>query len=107
MKNTFIWISYDLGVTGDYEGLYAWLDNLGAKECGSGMAFVKNFEFEGDLIGTLKSEIKDHVSLTKRTRIYILHDTNGPPTGQFIFGRRKSSAWAGYGDDPEQELDGI
>lgn len=29
-----IWISYDLGVSGDYENLYAWLDDHGAKECG-------------------------------------------------------------------------
>ena len=34
MKTSTIWISYDLGVRGDYEGLYAWLDSHGAKECG-------------------------------------------------------------------------
>ena len=29
-----VWISYDLGIRGDYEGLYAWLDSHRAKECG-------------------------------------------------------------------------
>ena len=30
----FVWISFDLGVKGDYEGMYAWLDSKDAKECG-------------------------------------------------------------------------
>jgi len=32
MKQT-IWISYDLGLQGDYPGLYRWLDLHKAKEC--------------------------------------------------------------------------
>lgn len=35
-----IWISYDLGVKGDYEGLYAWLDDHKAIECGDSVAFI-------------------------------------------------------------------
>ena len=34
-----IWLSYDLGVRGDYEGLYAWLDKHQAKECGDNIAY--------------------------------------------------------------------
>ena len=34
MTRSTIWISYDLGVRGDYENLYSWLDTHGAKECG-------------------------------------------------------------------------
>ncbi len=29
-----IWISYDFGVRGDYEGFYTWLDLHDAIECG-------------------------------------------------------------------------
>jgi hypothetical protein len=36
-----IWISFDLGVKGDYEQLYAWLDNHGAKECGPNLATLR------------------------------------------------------------------
>ena len=34
MQEQMIWLSYDLGVDGDYENLYAWLDHKEAKECG-------------------------------------------------------------------------
>ena len=33
-----IWLSFDLGVSGDYEGTYAWLDDKSARECGSSVA---------------------------------------------------------------------
>lgn len=32
MPTRTIWISYDLGVQGDYEGLYGWLDTHKARE---------------------------------------------------------------------------
>ena len=28
-----IWLSFDLGISGDYEGMYAWLDDKNAQEC--------------------------------------------------------------------------
>lgn len=44
-----IWISYDLGIGGDYDGLYRWLANHKAVECGDGLAFFnyvpKNNEY--------------------------------------------------------------
>ena len=60
MKGT-IWLSYDLGVSGDYEGIYAWLENHDAKECGSSVAFLKSYEFEGDLLESLKADIEEAV----------------------------------------------
>ena len=45
--NKAIWLSYDLGVSGDYEGIYAWLAKHGAKECGDSLAFL-NYEYEHD-----------------------------------------------------------
>ncbi len=37
VKKTF-WITYDLGIRGDYNSLYKWLDKYKAKECGNGVA---------------------------------------------------------------------
>ena len=72
MRST-IWLSYDLGVGGDYEGLYAWLDNHGAKECGSSIAFIPGYEFRDDLPDYLRRDIKEAVNLGKRSRIYVIY----------------------------------
>ena len=94
-----VWLSYDLGVKGDYEGLYAWLDDLEAKECGDSLAFFSyEVEHGEDLIEKIKEDIKNNVSITKRDRIYIiLRGEERKIRGKFIFGKRKSSPWTGYG----------
>lgn len=89
MKST-IWLSYDLGVNGDYEGLYSWLDGHGAKECGTSVAFLK-YAHEGDLATALKADIEAAVSLDKRSRVYLIHERKGkylPDTGFFFDGLR-------------------
>ena len=91
-----VWLSYDLGVNGDYEGLYSWLDNHDARECGSGIAFMK-FTYEGDLMASLQKEISDNVKLEKRSRIYIVHMSDGRMRGRFLIGRRKGAPWEGFG----------
>lgn len=40
MKKQSVWLSYDLGVDGDYEALYYWLDAHEGRECGDSMAYV-------------------------------------------------------------------
>jgi len=97
-----IWISYDFGVRGDYEGIYTWLDEHGAIECGDNIAFLK-FEFSGDLVEALKQDIKDSVEVTKKTRIYVIwRDTaTKKMKGRFIFGTRKSPPWTGYASGKE------
>ena len=69
---SIVWMSYDLGVTGDYESLYAWLDDHNAKECGNSVAYF-SFSYDGDLLESLKAEIEDAVALNKRARIYIIY----------------------------------
>ncbi len=94
-----IWLSYDLGVKGDYEGLYAWLDDLEAKECGDSLAFF-NYEIDDDrnLIEKIKEDIENNIALTKRDRIYIIfRSAEKKLKGKFIFGKRKSAPWTGYG----------
>ena len=81
MKST-IWISCDLGVNGDYEGMYAWLDDHGAKECGSSVAFVKPYDYDGeDLMQALECDIRDTVKIDKRTRIYVIRRVDGKEKG--------------------------
>ena len=104
MQST-IWLSYDLGVSGDYEGMYSWLENRGAKECGSSVAFLKNYEFEGDLLDSLKTDVSDTVTLNRRSRIYVIYNHNRRLRGRYVVGKRKAPPWTGLGDVLEQEVD--
>ncbi|MHB9292468.1 hypothetical protein Holit_01566 [Hollandina sp. SP2] len=36
--STRVWLSYDLGIKGDYANLYIWLDEHKALECGDSIA---------------------------------------------------------------------
>lgn len=99
MKN-LVWLSFDLGVSGDYENMYAWLDEKEAKECGDSVACF-TFEYEGDIVETIKTEIQDRVTLNKRSRIYIIYRNEGKYKGRFIIGSRKSAPWSGYGMQEE------
>jgi hypothetical protein len=102
-----IWISYDLGVQGDYEGLYAWLDHHEAKECGDTLAFL-SYRYKDDLIEELKGDLSEAVRTDKRTRIYVIYrdaDTTRA-RGKFIFGGRRAATWVGYaqsGSAPDDE----
>lgn len=101
-----IWLSFDLGVRGDYSSLYAWLDDNEAEECGSSVATFR-FEYDGDLLESLKSEIENAISLSKQSRIYVVYKENGKSKGKYVFGRRKRSPWDGYGtlDDGSDDDD--
>lgn len=101
-----IWMSYDLGVSGDYEGLYAWLDEHEAKECGDSVACFW-FSCEGDVLQTVEKEIRDAVSLNKRSRIYVVFsDQNNEVKGaRFVIGRRRRAPWEGYGANAVEEID--
>jgi hypothetical protein len=97
MATSTIWISFDLGVRGDYEGLYAWLDRHGAKECGDSIAFLK-YQHNGEMIAALKEDLLEAVDTTRKTRFYVMY--REPDTrvmkGKFIVGGRKASPWEGY-----------
>src|SRR5262245_8598298 len=70
MSSSTIWISYDLGVRGDYEGLYAWLDQHKAKECGDSVALL-SYRYSGVLVEALKADLGESVETNKRTRMYV------------------------------------
>ena len=104
LQRTF-WLSYDLWPSGDYEGLYSWLDNRGARECGSSVALVRNYEFERDLSEELEADIRGTVALNRRSRIYVIWRNNGKMRGRYLVGKRRIAPWTGFGDDQEQEAD--
>ncbi len=93
------WLSYDLGVGGDYKALYQWLDNQGAKLCGDSVAFFKyKYDEAEDPDEKLKAELLSHVQLKGGNKLYIIR-INGKkePIGSFIYGKRSAAPWVGYG----------
>ena len=99
---SLVWLSFDLGVSGDYEGMYAWLDDRDAKECGSNVACFW-FAWDEDLPESLKTAIEGAVSLNKRSRVYIIYQDEKKLRGRYIIGKRKSAPWEGYGAYEEHE----
>jgi hypothetical protein len=94
-----VWLCYDLGVKGDYESLYSWLDDHNAKECGDSVA-VLNYECQSDPIEELKRDLEKSVDFAKRDRIYVIwldERKERKIRGRFLIGSRKAAPWAGYG----------
>lgn len=67
MATTKIWLSYDLGINGDYQSLYTWLDNYKAKECGDSMAIIRDYQYSGDLVEHVLEDLKKSVDFKKMT----------------------------------------
>ena len=100
------WLSFDLGVEGDYTGLYQWLDNHNAKPCGNNVAFFKYPVDVEDTDAKLKKDIEEHVKLKPRNKLYIIRvNEENQIEGTFIFGKRGYSPWEGYGSDKENQTD--
>jgi hypothetical protein len=95
-KPKAIWISFDMGLKADYDGLYAWLDSYGAKECCGNLAFI-SYTYNSDLVSEIEKDIKDHVEITKKDRIYLIFSNEeAKMKGVWLFGTRKAPAWSGY-----------
>ncbi len=104
-KNHLIWVSFDLGVGGDYEGMYRWLDNHKAKECGDSCA-VLSYPSKTDLRAELKKDLKHSVSLNeKKHRVYVVYQEGTKTKGAFLIGRRRQAPWTGYGVLEEEGVD--
>ena len=101
-----IWLSYDLGIQGDYESLYQWLDSQGAIECGDGVGF---FKFESDstsIPDPIKKKLEGTIKTDSKARIYIIWRQERSLKGKFIFGQRKAPPWSGYAPKPATEENG-
>jgi hypothetical protein len=92
------WLSYDLGIDGDYDGLYAWLDGVGAVECGDSLCSFQLEAGRKEPPAAIKSALKaSKVKLRPRDRLYLIwRRPNGTVTGKFVVGSRRRSPWAGY-----------
>lgn len=107
MKKQLIWISYDLGINGDYENLYSWLDQYEARECGNNIAAL-HFEYEKELFDELKEDILNKINLKEGDRIYLVFKSeDGLLKGKFIVGRRKPSPWKGFAVQYEEEMEDV
>ncbi len=96
-----LWISYDLGVKGDYEGLYAWLENHEAQECGNSLATLQ-YEYTADLVDEIQKDLSECMSLARHDRIYMIWREDSKIKGKFLFGKRKAAPWSGYGSQEPQ-----
>jgi hypothetical protein len=100
-----VFLSFDLGVNGDYEGIYRWLDAADARECGDSFAFFF-FEAKRDLPAEIHASLKKSVHVDARTRIYVVFV--GPDKrmkGRFLFGQRKAPPWTGFAPKKGAEED--
>lgn len=103
-KKQRVWLSYDLGIRGNYSSLYEWLDKYNAKECGDSVAtFI--FEYSKNSRNELLEDLESNVELDENARIYLISTTGGKIGGRFIKGRRKSSPWEGYYSNQESNED--
>ena len=104
MSKNVVWLCFDLGVQGDYEGLYSWLDGHQAKECGDSLAWL-SYEHSGDIVEDLKRDLKERVSIDRKSRMYVILFIGGKIRGRFLFGGRRSAPWTGYAPSEEPEED--
>lgn len=102
------WLSYDLGVGGDYQSLYQWLDNHKAKPCGDSLAYFQyTFNKNDDPDEKIKKELLDNIKLKGGNKLYLIRKNKDGEKiiGSFIYGTRSAAPWVGYGDH-DTEIDG-
>lgn len=88
MKKRY-WLSFDLGLHGNYEDLYEWLDQGGAKECGDSVATFLSDKTREEIA----QELSQILGPDKKARVYLINLKQG---GKFMIGRRKAAPWAGH-----------
>lgn len=96
-KNRY-WISFDLGLMGNYSSVYEWLDSLDAKECGPGLATITSAKTREHLAVELQQLLKG----TPRARAYVISMGQG---GRFIVGNRKAAPWEGFAVSTADSVD--
>jgi len=94
MKTSPVLLSFDLGIVGDYDQLFAWLDKHEAKECGNNLA-IFDYSYRHDLLKEIRQDLRKTMKVTPKTRIYIMYKTGDAFKGNFIIGSRRSAPWTG------------
>ncbi len=96
------WLSYDLGLQGQYEDLFGWLDKQEAKECGDNVATFLSPKSRDAIIKEIASLFNARRNDARggpppvafdKPRIYLIDMNHG---GKFILGKRKVAPWTGY-----------
>ncbi len=99
---TRYWISFDLGLMGDYSRFYEWLDSQGAEECGSGLASLVSTQARDQMVAEIQNILKD----APRARAYLISkQPDGRFGGKFVAGGRKAAPWAGFAVHASSALD--
>lgn len=98
-----IWLTYDFGLKGDFTGLFTFLDNKDAIECGSGVAFFfypTEKEDWKEICEEIMTELKLAANISTSDRIYIIVKDYKANLikGTFVNGARKQSPWEGFGN---------
>ena len=92
------WISFDLGLQGEYDQLFGWLDRQQAKECGDNVATFQSDKTREQL----RKDLSKILDPRRNPRLYIINRKQG---GKWIFGKRKVAPWTGYGQVLAEEGD--
>ena len=110
-NNLRFFLNYDLSFNGDYDGLYKWLDDHNAKNCGQNFCeFFYSTDNSGNGSVTVKTaaqntlkhledDITKSVALKRGDRIYLIGIMpDGMSFGGFLTGDYGPKPWAGYGE---------
>jgi hypothetical protein len=92
-QKTRFWLSYDLGLRGNYEDLYEWLDRHEARECGDSLAtFVSS---------KTRMQLREEILMVPGMKVARLYLIGLNDSGGFIAGKRKVAPWTGYATSVE------
>jgi hypothetical protein len=97
-NKTRYWISFDLGLMGNYSRVYEWLDSHGAQECGPGIATILSTKSRDQLAAEIQKLFKG----APKARAYIISMKQG---GRFVAGNRKAAPWGGFAVSSESSED--
>ena len=109
-----IFISYDFGMKGDYDGLFKWLDENKAEERGYGIGFIKEYNYKENSIKTdidflrfVRSELKKRIKIGSSDRLYMIWNSleSSKIKAGFLFGKSKQSPWTGFAQN--NQIDNI
>ena len=97
------YLSFDLGLQSDYQGLYSWLDKFQALQCGS--RSLAYFDFPINLKSPSPIEIfnavqedlfKSFTPIQGDSLYLVFPDADGSTKGVYLYGNRKTAPWNGF-----------
>jgi len=105
-----VWLAFDLGLQGDYEGLYTWLAKHGALECGDGLARLRypaGPKSIASFLEKLQKSLRGGVKFDDRARIYVIFRDKNAIRGRWLVGHRRRSPWEDYLPSQKSSADDV